>query len=108
MLTGKDSKKILNRLHIFGSKALDKNKTAEKSTEEKMEISILPDEITLIPAPDIITENTPPAVPENPEIKTNENLSIETAINNTIKEKDLSIPKNITHAFKCDESESNG
>ena len=70
-----------------------------------MENSILPDEITLIPAPNPVTSNNSPAVPENPEIKTNENLSIENAINNTIKEKDLSIPKNITHAFKCDESE---
>ena len=50
-----------------------------------------PDEA--LPAPDIITENTPPAVPENPEMKTNENLSIENAINNTIKEKDFKYPK---------------
>ena len=71
-----------------------------------MEISQeIPKEITLIPAPNPVTNNNPPAVPENPEIKTNENLSIENAINNTIKKKDLSIPKNITHAFKGDENE---
>ena len=69
-----------------------------------MEISqeILPDEITLIPAPDPATNNTPPAISEDPVIQTNEG---ENSIYVTTKAKDESIPKNISHAFKCDESE---
>ena len=71
-----------------------------------MEISqeILPDEITLIPAPDPVTNNNSPAISVKdtlPETKKDESDKINVAT----KEKDLSIPKNITHAFKCDESE---
>ena len=99
--------KIENKIN---SKKIKLDKKKEDSTEKSTEVTedvreelLPPDEA--LPAPDIIKENTTPAVPENPEIKTNENSSIENAINNTIKEKDLSIPKNISHAFKCDESE---
>ena len=56
-----------------------------------------------LPAPDPIKDNNLPASSENPVIQTNENSSIENLINVAPKEKDTSIPKNISHAFKCNE-----
>ena len=73
-------------------------------------MEILPiDEATLAPE---LPLPAPEISPENPAIQTdehlaiqNENIQIENVTNNTIKEKDVSIPKNITHAFKSDEKE---
>jgi len=86
----------------------------QKVSEEKPTDKIVLKEILplneALPVPDTIKDNTSPDISENPAtdehpVIQNENLSIINVTNKTIKEKDLSIPKNISHAFKCDESE---
>ena len=66
-------------------------------TEDVRE-EVLPQDEALS-APDPIKENILSAISENHVIQTNENSSIENLMNVATKEKNTSIPKNISHVY---------